>query len=174
MLKKNMFLLGICLALLLCGCQAEMQWETVDDDIVMVSAPAEDPYIITFGLPADTEASPLSEDYRSLYVHEDGDYEILSDVISAYSLDDALQQVSGFGKDELEVIETSRFGLPEYQFAWVSNSDEGTFLSRASLVEDSDYYYALVFSVREGVGTAYEDCAEAVFASFGLHGDEMF
>ena len=131
-------------------------------------------YIITFGLPADTEASPLSEDYRSLYVHEDGDYEILSDVISAYSLDDALQQVSGFGKDELEVIETSRFGLPEYQFAWVSNSDEGTFLSRASLVEDSDYYYALVFSVREGVGTAYEDCAEAVFASFGLHGDEMF
>ena len=74
---------------------------------------------------------------------------------------------------ELEVLETRRFGLPEYRFAWASASDEGNYVSQASLVEDGSYYYALIFSVREEMGSAYEGCAEAVFSSFGLYGDEM-
>ena len=71
------------------------------------------------------------------------------------------------------MLETERFGLPEYRFAWASESDEGTFVSQAALVEDGSYYYALVFSVREGLGGQYADCAEAVFSSFGVYGNEM-
>lgn len=173
-MKKSCALVGLCLAAILCGCQAETQWETVDDDVVSVSAEVKEPYVITFGVPNDSSAAPLSEENRSLYVQENGDYEILSDVISAYSLDDAVRQVSGFGADEVNLLKTKRFGLPEYRFAWTASSDEGDYVSRASLVEDGEYYYALVFSVREGMGTAYDDCAEAVFASFGLYGDEQF
>ena len=93
--------------------------------------------------------------------------------ITAPNLDEALRAVSGFGADELEVLETRRFGLPEYRFAWASASDEGNYVSQASLVEDGSYYYALIFSVREEMGSAYEGCAEAVFSSFGIYGDEM-
>lgn len=171
---KKFTLIGLCLLFLLCGCQAEVQWETVDDEIVPVSAVLEKPYIITFGVPEDTSKETLSDQNRSIYVQENGDFEIISDVIAAASLDEAVRLVSGFGTEEIELLRTERFGLPEYQFAWSSTSDEGGYVSRASLVEDSDYYYALIFSVREGLGTAYDDCATAVFSSFGLHGDEEF
>ena len=40
-------------------------------------------------------------------------------------------------------------------------------------MEDTDYYYALVFSVREGLGSQYDDCAEEVFSTFGVYGNEM-
>ncbi len=173
-MKKSGVLCVLCLAAaLLAGCQAEVQWETVDDEIVEVSAPAEEPYIIIFGVPEDADLEPLSEEGRKLYVQTDGAYEILSDVVTAPNLDEALRQVSGFGEGEIDVVETRRFGLPAYRFAWASVSDEGSYLSQASLVADGNYYYALIFSVREEEGTAYDDCAEAVFASFGLYGNEM-
>ncbi len=171
---RRCFPIVLILAFLLCGCRAEPDWETVDDAAVQVSAPAEPPYVITYSIPADASMEPLSARNCGLYVGEGGEYEIMSDVISASSLDDALRQVSGFGLDELDVIETSRFGLPEYRFAWSSASDEGEFVSEASLVQDGGYYYALVFSTRQGLNGKYDECAEAVFASFGLYGDENF
>ncbi len=168
---RKILLCSLLLCGLLCGCRAEPDWETVDDDAVLqVSAMVEPPY----GVPDDASMEPLSAKNRSLYVGENGDYEIFSDALSAASLDDAIRQVSGFGETDLSVLETTRFGLPEYRFAWASSSDEGEYVSQASLVKDGDYYYALVFSVRQGLGGKYDDCAEAVFSSFGLYGDESF
>jgi len=173
-MKKSGFAAALCLtAALLAGCQAEVQWETVDDTVIEASAPAEEPYVIIFGVPTDADLAPMSEEGRKLYVQEEGDYEILSDVITAPNLDQALRQVSGFGEGEIDVVETRRFGLPAYRFAWASASDEGNYLSQASLVADGNYYYALIFSVHEEEGTAYDDCAEAVFDSFGLYGNEL-
>ncbi len=173
---RKYILLALCLALAapLFACRAEPDWETVDDETVQAAAPVEPPYVITYSVPGDSSMEPFSARDRSLYIGEDGEYEILSDALKAASLDDALRQVSGFGEDQLELIETTRFDLPAYRFAWSSASDEGEYVSQASLVKDGDYYYALVFSVREGLGEKYDDCAEAVFASFGLYGDESF
>lgn len=172
-MKKRVWLTGICVALLLSACSTPVQWETVDDESVAASSPAEEPYVITFGVPEDVEPEPMQEGNCSLYVQEDGDYEILSDVIVAPNLDEALRAVSGFGEEELEPLRTERFGLPEYRFAWASSSDEGEYLSEAALVEDGNYYYALIFSVREEAGNAYDDCAQSVFSSFGIYGNEM-
>jgi len=174
MRKKVSVLLLLVLIATLWGCRSDTVWETVDDGVLYASAPIEEPYIITYGIPNDASMDPLSVRNRSLYVGKDGEYEILSDVITAANLDEALRQVSGFGEDELDVLETTRFGLPEYRFAWASSSDEGELVSQASLVEDGGYYYALVFTVRQGLGSKYDDCAEAVFASFGLNVDESF
>lgn len=173
MKKRNVWALALCAAALLAGCRAEVQWETVDDEVVAASGPAEAPYVITFGVPEDADQAPLSEEGRRLYVQTDGDYEILSDVVTAPNLDEALRQVSGFGRDEIEVVEARRFGLPEYRFAWASESDEGSYLSQATLIEDGSYFYALIFSVREEESRDYADCAEAVFASLGLYGNEF-
>ena len=172
-MKCSVILAAAVLAAACCGCAATTTWETVDDEIVEASGPAEEPYIITFGVPSDVDAMPLTDGNRSLYVQEDGDYEILSDVVTAPNHLAAIEQVSGFAAEELDVLETTRFGLPEYRFAWVSESDEGSYVSQAAVVEDGSYYYALVFSVREEAGNAYQDCAEAVFSSFGIYGNEM-
>ncbi len=174
---KSYAIWGLCAALLVLTLgtrRAAIDWETVDDEVIPASGPIEEPYVITFGVPDDATMEPLSAHDRGLYVAENGDYEVYSDVIAAPNLDQALKAVSGFGEDELDVVETTRFGLPEYRFAWASASDEGGRVSRAALVEDENYFYALVFSVKEGLGTKYDEEAEAVFSSFGLYGDEMF
>lgn len=173
-MKLSVMLAAAALAAICCGCAADtVTWETVDDEIVAASGPAEEPYVITFGVPSDVDANPLTDGHRSLYVQEDGDYEILSDVLTAPNHLAAIEEVSGFSADELDVMETTRFGLPQYRFAWVSASDEGTYVSQAAVVEDGSYYYALVFSAREEVGDTYNACAEAVFESFGIYGNEM-
>ena len=173
-MKRCACVLAVLTALaVLAGCSAPVTvWETVDDEVVEASGPLEEPYIITFGVPRDV-SEPVTDGGRSLYVQEDGDYEILSDVFTAPNRDEAIRAVSGYEPSALTVLETERFGLPEYQFSWVSTSDEGTFVSQAALVEDGSYYYALVFSVREELGNQYDDCAEAVFSSFGVYGNEM-
>lgn len=172
-MKISVILASAVLAVVCCGCASATTWETVDDEIIAASGPAEEPYVITFGVPSDVDANPLTDGNRSLYVQEDGDYEILSDVVTAPNADDAIRQVSGFEAGELDVVETTRFGLPEYRFAWVSESDEGAYVSQAAVVEDGSYYYALVFSVREEAGNAYDESAEAVFDSFGIYGNEL-
>ena len=173
-MKLSVMLAAAALAAVCCGCAADtVTWETVDDEIVAASGPAEEPYVITFGVPEGVSLDPISQGNRSLYVQKDGDYEILSDVVTAPNADRAIEQVSGFSAEDLDVLETTRFGLPAYRFAWVSASDEGTYVSQAAVVEDGSYYYALVFSAREEVGDAYADCAEAVFASFGIYGNEF-
>jgi len=174
-MKKRM-ILGICgILVVLSGCSVEPTWETVDDGAVQVSTVVADPYVILFGLPSDAARDELWETpLNQRYAQTDGDYEIVSTVIAKVGLDEAVFEVSGVEREKLNVLETTRFGLPEYQFAWSEDTDEGNMVFRASLVEDEDYFYGLIFSVKEEEKVRYNDCAEAVFASFGLHGDEGF
>lgn len=171
---KKRWLLGLALLPLLSACSAPVTWETVDDPaVVTASAAVEEPYLITFGVPEDVAQPVSGADGGKLYVQEHGEYEIYSEVLSASSRDEAIEMVSGFAPSELEILELERFGLPEYRFAWVSASDEGNYVSQASVVEDGNYFYTLIFSVREEAGDQYDDCAQAVFASFGVYGNEM-
>lgn len=171
---KKRWLMGLALLPLLSACSAPVTWETVDDPaVVTVSAAQEEPYLITFGVPEDVVQPVSGEAGGNLYLQENGDYEIYSEVLTASDKEAAIRMVSGFEAEDLDIVETERFGLPEYRFAWVSASDEGNFVSQASVVEDGDYFYTLIFSVREEAGNQYADCAEAVFASFGVYGNEM-
>ena len=167
----------ICLLpLLLSGCAAGPPAEKGEPppEAVPASAEAEPQNFILFGVPADAEIVLRETGGRCVYVQEAGDYEIVSDILPTGDLDEAVRLLTGFGPEKLDILETRRFGLPEYRFAWASASDGGGFVSRASLIRDGGSCYALIFSVREGLGTAYDECADAVFASFGLCGDEQF
>ena len=75
-MKTSVILASLALAAVCCGCASATTWETVDDEIVAASGPAEEPYIITFGVPRDV-SEPVMDGGRSLYIQEDGDYEIL-------------------------------------------------------------------------------------------------
>jgi len=173
---KKLWCLLLAGLLLLSGCAAEPAWETVNDEnTAAASAEERAPCSIRFGVPEDAAEQMISPDgTRNVYTQAGGDYEIVSEVIPAESLDEAVRHVSGFGADEVQLLETTRFGLPEYRFAWSDESDEGRYVSRASLIRDGSYFYSLVFSVREGLFDKYSDCAAAVFSSFGLYGDEEF
>lgn len=165
----------LALPLLLTGCRAEPQWEYVTDEPIEVVQVLQEPYKLTYAVPEDAVLGVFSSDETGkVYFQRDGDYEITSRTLQADSAESVIRQVSGFDAGELVVLELSRGTVPEYRFAWSSQTEYGSVVSQASVLEDGGYYYALVFSVKEDCKLDYEDCAKAVFASLGLHADEQF
>lgn len=162
----------ICCALLalLCGCASPV-WETVADDVPQEASAVwqEEAYTITLGLP---QAAVLQEADagRSCYRVAETGLEITTEVFLASEQDSALRHVSSQPADSLTVLKTSRFGLPEYQFAWYE-AETGK-LCRADLVMDGMTCYAVVCATPEAAGDSLLDEVRAVLASFGLYRDE--
>lgn len=171
-MKKCVFLL--CLLLLFSGCSAaSAAWETVDD--VMPAQPAsswlDQAGSILIGVPEGLELL-ASSDGCFLYGDPDSGYEVETSIYLASSLNSAVRQISGFDADRLLIIETTRFDLPEYHFAWYAETAEGGRLNQADLVMDGVCCYAVVCSSPEADGNAYEQETRQVFSSFGLYYDE--
>ncbi len=169
---KRLLVCVVC-ALLLAGCAEQTEWETVNDTLdaaIETAAIGEEPYQIIFSVPMDAVLETFSQsDTRTVYTHVDGDYEIEAMVLSTSSIDEVVQELTGFQPDAVETIQTTRFDMPEYRFVWYSSSDEGGYLHRADVLTDTEYSYALVFSTREETGTTYQDCMNEVLDSFGLY-----
>lgn len=175
-MKKAVAVLLIFSVLALGGCSARQEtvWETVDDTGQTLQASyLDEAYTMQFDVPQDAVVQTFSGAAgKQVYEQTDGDYSIISEVLLCADADEAIRRVSGFEPEQLSVVETNRFGMPEYQFAWYAGSDEGGRLYRADVLVDDLYCYVLTFSVREGLGSTYDTTAKQVFASYSLFYDE--
>lgn len=165
-------------AAMLCACTAQTQtaWETVDDVIVQDCASWQSgAYEICFDVPEEAVAQSCGESgTRQVYTAADGAYEIVAEVLLDTSADSVVRRLTGFAPERVQVLETSRDGRAEYQFAWYAGGDEGGRLYRADAVLDEPYCYVLLFSSSEQSGTTYDSTAASVFASMALTcGDEV-
>jgi hypothetical protein len=170
-MKKFVLLLAAALLLLpLAACAKTETWETVDEEIPLTAGSCLDgAYDIVYTAPPDAVRETFgAQDGCSVCTAAGGDYEITSQVLLASSAESAVRRLSGFAPERLNIIKTSRCGLPEYQFAWYTTGDEGGRLCRTDLLMDGLYGYALTFSEREGLGTAYDSTVKDVFASLSL------
>ena len=161
---KIIALLGI--LFLLTGCSVSTAtWETVEDQLPELSTAAEQTrYDIAVGLP-ETALTDEVEDCRR---YETQALQVEVSTFFASDFQDAVHRLSGFSADKLTVLQTSRFGLPEYQFAWYCQTEEGGRLCRADMVMDGVTCYAVVCSAPESGGEAAREAARQVFSSFGL------
>ena len=83
-----------------------------------------------------------------------------------------MHQVSGCDAKTLSIVQTRRFSMPEYRFAWYAPDGEDGWVCRADLFCDGERYYCVVCRVRE---SARENCgqlATEVFSTVGLFTDE--
>lgn len=136
-MKKSCILL--LLAFLLCGCAAEETFETISDEIV---APVmAQPRQITVRLPDNAVAPVLESDSEQVYMSED--YEIVIETLSSGDLNATIQTLSGYGKDQLTVMETQQDSVTRYDFVWVSAGEAGDRLGRAVILDDGSYHYCM-------------------------------
>ncbi|MBP3633136.1 MAG: hypothetical protein J6J43_00995 [Oscillospiraceae bacterium] len=158
--------------LVLTGC-ARPVWETVSDTVpdVPVVAWQEKAYNIELGLPQGVELLNSNAGW-SLYTDEQGQLQIETGTFLAADLADAVKTISGYDEQELNILQTERFGLPEYQFAWVSASKEGSRVCRADLVMNGSDCYAVVCSTPEQAGNTFADEVRQTISTFGLYMDE--
>ncbi len=160
-----MFLCVFCLS----GCSAVPAWETVEDFApdIPVSSWQSDTYAITVALPEDAQ---LIGETDTAQLYQAGDCEIETTTFLAADLNTAVKYLSGYESDRVTIIQTTRFDLPEYQFAWYTQTAEGGKLCRADVVMDDTVCYAVVCTAPEDV--PFPEETRQVFATFGLSAPE--
>lgn len=138
MMKKLVVILA--LMFLLSGCTEDV-FETIGDqnDVVVMATPA----AVLVDLPSSA-ASPVMEGaYGKLYFC-DG-YELAIETHQAGDLNATLRNLTGFGKDELQLIQTLRCGVPCYESTWCAAGDTGDQVGRIMVLDDGNYHYCISF-----------------------------
>lgn len=124
-----------------CAVKGNAHSEFVEDRIEISQRPA---YFLGTYVPKEMLLEAISEDRSSkVYVHKDGDYEMIIDVFSANTLDTALSKVTGREKNSLQFLSLDHYPIDEYRYAWSALSEQGEQTCCGSLFYDGTHYYAL-------------------------------
>lgn len=166
-------LILILLTVMLTGCSTSAPIETVLDDYHPHNSHwKEDALSITYGIPEEIQANSHGKDGVSCVIN-DGEMIVTSDTLLASDLNTAVRLLSGKEVEELTIVKTQRFGLPEYRFAWCDSSTQDEVrLYTADLILDDIYGYAILCSTNEAAGNQYDLQIQNVFSTFGLYFDE--
>lgn len=161
-MKKICMMLG--LTLMLCGCGTETTFETVGDEIVMqVSA---QPREIRLTLPEETLLPAMESDGRTLYLCKG--YDVAVQTLESGNLDATVRQISGFGCDELTIIQTTMGECDCYEFVWTMATDFGEEVGRAMILDDGSYHYTLCAMSPAVRAEEYQEIWNGIFESFAL------
>ena len=154
--------LVVLLALVLCGCRTQETFETISDEPVeqVMAIPRE----ISVRLPDSAVAPVLESEERQVYFCED--YEIVIETLASGDLDATLRSISGFGRDQLTLMQTQWQDVTRYEFVWAAAGEEGDRLGRGVILDDGKYHYCM--SVLRDADTVTQVVWRDVFASFAL------
>ena len=152
------------LAMLLCGCGGAQTFETVADELVM-NASAQ-PREILLTLPEETLLPAMETEQGTLYLC-DG-YDVAVQTMEGGNLDATVRQVSGFGKEDLTIMQTKAGEYTCYEFVWTAATDLGQQVGRAMILEDADYHYVLSAVAPEKHAEEYHEIWNGIFDSFGI------
>ena len=135
---RKMVLFMICV-LLLCGCGARPTVETVADEWVEEAmAPARE---ILVQLPQEAAVPTIEGTDGRLYLCDD--YELAIRTVEGGDLDATVRELSGYGRDELTVIQSDRDGVARYDLVWTAVGEGGDALGRAVILDDGTWHYTM-------------------------------
>ena len=160
-MKKWMMLLAICT--MLSGCAPEETFETVADEIFEVAAV---PRQVAVDLPPEA-AAPASESENGAIYICDG-YEITVQTLPGGDLDATVRTVSGYGREDLTVLESGQGELKRYDLVWACVGEEGERVGRCAVLDDGNYHYVLCVLTDADRVPEYEETWSALFGSYSL------
>lgn len=156
------FCLMLVLGLLLSGCGAEQTMETIADDHLQ-SVMQEQRQVI---LEVDQDAIVLQGEFGTMYLC-DG-YEVSVEVYRAGNLNATFQSITGFGCDELTVLETAAAGAARYECVWTAAGEAGDTICRAAVMDDGVHHYCVTITAAAEDAQKLQAVWESIFDSFTL------
>lgn len=151
-MKKCWFLLVI--TLFLWGCSAQETFETVSD-VQDISAMAQMQQI-SITLPKDAAAASMENPNAGKLYLCDG-YTLTVQTLDAGDLDKTLQQLTGYKREQLTVMETKQANAKRYESAWSAAGEGGDQVGRVVILDDGNYHYAVtVMADASGAGELTE------------------
>lgn len=149
--------------LLLTGCRAEETFETVADELVQpVMA---QPGTISVQLPGETALPVIENDSGRIYVCND--YEIVLQTLPSGDLEETMNALSGYGREDLTVMETFVDGVSRYEFVWASAGETGDQAGRGVILDDGNFHYCMSV-LRTAENEKSQVNWDQVFSSFTL------
>ncbi|MBE6933713.1 MAG: hypothetical protein E7462_01485 [Ruminococcaceae bacterium] len=152
---KKIFLIIVCV-LFLCGCAAPT-FETVEDanDVPAMAKPA----TFLIDLPQEAAAPAMEGSSGKLYFCKD--YDLAVEVLPSGNLDATMQVLTGFGRKDLDFIQTKRCGVDCYEGAWSSAGETGDQIGRFLILDDRSYHYCVsIMAASEDAGACMPEWNE--------------
>lgn len=152
------------MGLLLTGCGTAETFETVADEMVqsVMAEPAE----IQISLPEEAVLPAMETDSGTLYLCKD--YDVAIQTLESGDLDETIRTISGYGRQDLTIMETAAGEYTCYEFVWTAAGDSGDQVGRAKILDDGSYHYVLTTLADADVVSEYQEIWNGIFDSFGL------
>ena len=115
----------------------------------------------------DESAVVLQGDTGTLYLC-DG-YEVTVEVLSAGNLSGTFQSLTGFGADDLTVVQTAAGDAARYECVWSAAGERGDLVGHAVILDDGVYHYCVTTLADAADAARLQPEWEALFASFALN-----
>ena len=128
-------------AFLLTGCASQKDYEVMADDYIV---PEQEAKQVNVSIPKEDAAwvMPVADTGEMYFC--DG-YTVLVETFDAGDLDKTLKQVSGFSRDELQVVERTDDNLHRLECVWAAAGEGQDQIGRAVILDDGAYHYVLTF-----------------------------
>lgn len=139
--------------MLLSGCAAQT-FEKVEDtnDVQAMAQPA----TLLMDIPKEAATPAMQGSSGTLYFCVD--YEIMVEVIPSGNLNSTLQNITGFGRDELELVQTIRCGVDCYEGVWSAAGEAGDHVGRFLILDDGNFHYCVsTMAMAEDISTCADD-----------------
>ena len=150
---------------LLTGCGGNSALETVSD--VPYTPVIANLKRIQLQLPPELSAPVLeSEESGSLYICDT--YSLTVQTAPSGDLKKTILDTTGLDQGKLDVLQTRRGDAKCYHWVWTANSETGTQIGRACVLDDGAYHYILTALADEKYGGEVQSQWREIFASFSL------
>ena len=91
------------------------------------------PREISVRLPENTVLPVLEQEDCRLYMGQG--YEIMLETLASGNLDATIRTLSGYGKEQLTVLQTCQGDADRYEFVWSAAGEQGDRLGRAVILD---------------------------------------
>lgn len=165
-MKKWMVGVILLLSVVLCGCSNVKTFEVISDNIVDFPSPT--PAKVHLRLPDDATLSVMNGSDGQSY--EGDHYQIIVQTYPSEDLSQTLQLITGYSKNQLNVMEVTEDNLNKYLCAWSAVSEEGELVGRCAVLDDGRYHYCLSVLVDAQMSGEIREDIDAIFADYSLEG----
>lgn len=161
---KKVFCVVLAL-MLLSGCQQPKDLETLSDNYEQLDLPQ--PKEVFLHLPEDAAKAVLDAAGTGTLYLCDG-YSVAVQTLPAGNLDATLRQVTGYGRERLQLWEVKEGEVSRYSCVWASAGEGGDQMGKATILDDGNYHYVLsVMAPAEAAGEL-ADTWQALMESFSI------
>lgn len=165
----NRLILIAGLLLLLTGCAAQTTFETVED--VYVQPVSEQTHQMTLALPDNASALTVQSDEGGNLYFCDG-YTLSVQVMQSGDLEETLRQTTGFGKDQLQPLQTQYGQVKRYDCVFACAGEGEDQIGRAAVLDDGVNHYVLCCMAEASQAQQLQSQWQELFSSFRLLSQE--